>query len=66
MTKRRSALVLLALISSSVVFANTDFKILATHERVLKQQSADTAEQLMQQLNMQRHDSLTENDFFQD
>lgn len=65
MTKLQSALVLLTLVSSSVVFANTDFKTLDTHEQALKLQNEVQTKQLMEQLNVQSHDGLTENDFFE-
>ncbi|MBQ4798236.1 calmodulin [Pseudoalteromonas sp. MMG006] len=65
MTKLQSALVLLTLVSSSVVFANTDFKTLDAHEQALQSQDEVQTKQLMEQLNMQSHDGLTENDFFE-
>ncbi|CAM2956002.1 calmodulin [Pseudoalteromonas distincta] len=65
MTKLQSALVLLTLVSSSMVFANTDFKTPDAHEQALKSQNEVPAKQLMEQLNMQSHDGLTENDFFE-
>ena len=65
MTKLKTTLVLITLVSSSVVLANTEFKTPMQGEGGLTNQSDQSAEQIMQQLNMQSRNSLTENDFFQ-
>ena len=53
MTKLKTTLVLITLVSSSVVLANTEFKTPMQGEGGLTNQSDQSAEQIMQQLNMQ-------------
>ncbi|CAM2760154.1 hypothetical protein PAT01_11790 [Pseudoalteromonas atlantica] len=65
MTKLKTTLVLITLVSSSVVLANTEFKTPMQGEGDLTNQSDQSAEQIMQQLNMQSRNGLTENDFFE-
>ncbi|MDC9528527.1 calmodulin [Pseudoalteromonas sp. Angola-7] len=65
MTKLKTTLVLITLVSSSVVLANTEFKTPMQGEGSLTNQSDQSAEQIMQQLNMQSRNGLTENDFFE-
>ncbi|HAG41114.1 MULTISPECIES: calmodulin [unclassified Pseudoalteromonas] len=65
MTKLKTTLVLITLVSSSVVLANTEFKTPMQGEGVLINQSDQSAEQIVQQLNMQSRNGLTENDFFE-
>lgn len=65
MTKLKTTLVLITLVSSSVVLANTEFKTSTQGEGGLTNQSDQSAEQIMQQLNMQSRNGVTENDFFE-
>lgn len=65
MTKLKTAFVLITLVSSSVVLANTEFKTPMQGEGDLANQSDHSAEQIMQQLNMQSRNGVTENDFFE-
>ncbi|XQF89842.1 calmodulin [Pseudoalteromonas espejiana] len=65
MTKLKTTLVLITLVSSTVVLANTEFKTPTQDEGGLTNQSDQSAEQIMQQLNMQSRNGVTENDFFE-
>ncbi|AZN32193.1 calmodulin [Pseudoalteromonas sp. Xi13] len=65
MTKLKTTLVLITLVSSSVVLANTEFKTPTQGEGGLTNQSDQSVEQIMQQLNMQSRNGVTENDFFE-
>ncbi|MGO2076771.1 MAG: calmodulin [Pseudoalteromonas sp.] len=68
MIKLQSILVLTALVSSSVVFANTDFETPNLDDNVsISQSETSVAESFEQLKNMDVHrrDGFTENDFFE-
>ena len=65
MTKLKATLVILTLASSSVVLANTDFKVPETQEQIITEQSEELVGQLPAQLSADRGDTLTETHFFE-
>ncbi|MBH0013920.1 MULTISPECIES: calmodulin [unclassified Pseudoalteromonas] len=67
MKKLQSIFVLIAIVSSSVVFANTDFETLDTGGNALINRSEKSAQVIEQfdELNVQSSGGPTENDFFE-
>ena len=65
MTKLKATLVILTLASSSVVLANTDFKIPTPQKPILTEQSEDVASQLPARVSADRGGTLTETHFFE-
>jgi len=67
MKKLQSTFVLMAIVSSSVVFANTDFETLDEGGNALINHSEEPAQVIEQfdELDIQSRGGLTENDFFE-
>ena len=67
MKKLQSTFVLMAIVSSSVVFANTDFETLDADDNASISQSEESAQVIEQfdELNVQSSGGPTENDFFE-
>ncbi|MBH0049713.1 MULTISPECIES: calmodulin [unclassified Pseudoalteromonas] len=67
MKKLQSTFVLMAIVSSSVVFANTDFETLDADDNASISQTEESAQVIEQfdELNVQSSDGPTENDFFE-
>ncbi|MBH0034466.1 calmodulin [Pseudoalteromonas sp. NZS71_1] len=67
MKKLQSTFVLMAIVSSSVVFANTDFETLDADDNASTSQTEESAQVIEQfdELNVQSSGGPTENDFFE-
>jgi len=67
MKKLQSTFVLMAIASSSVVFANTDFETLDADDNASISRSEESAQVIEQfdELNVQSSGGPTENDFFE-
>ncbi|MEM5546891.1 calmodulin [Pseudoalteromonas fuliginea] len=67
MKKLKSTFVLMAIVSSSVVFANTDFETLDADDNASISQTEESAQVIDQfdELNVQSSGGPTENDFFE-
>ncbi|MBZ2192847.1 calmodulin [Pseudoalteromonas arctica] len=67
MKKLQSTFVLMAIVSSSVVFANTDFETLDADDNASISQAEESAQVIEQfdELNAQSSGGPTENDFFE-
>ncbi|MBH0046435.1 calmodulin [Pseudoalteromonas sp. NZS11_1] len=67
MKKLQSTFVLMAIVSSSVVFANTDFETLDADDNASISQTEESAQVIEQfdELNVQSSGGPTENDFFE-
>ncbi|HDY91028.1 MAG TPA: calmodulin [Pseudoalteromonas sp.] len=67
MKKLQSTLVLMAIVSSSVVFANTNFETLDTTDNAPDSQAVESVQvkEQFDELNVQSSGGPTENDFFE-
>ena len=67
MKKLQSTLVLMAIVSSSVVFANTNFETLDTTDNASDSQAVESVQvkEQFDELNVQSSGEPTENDFFE-
>ncbi|MDN3382132.1 calmodulin [Pseudoalteromonas sp. APC 3358] len=67
MKKLQSTFVLMAIVSSSVVFANTDFETLDAYDNASISQVEESVQVIEQfdELNVQSSGGPTENDFFE-
>ena len=67
MKKLQSTFVLMAIVSSSVVFANTDFETLDADDNASISRSEESLQEIEQfdELNVQSSGGPTENDFFE-
>ena len=67
MKKLQSTLVLMAIVSSSVVFANTNFETLDTTDNASDSQAVESVQvkEQFDELNVKSSGGPTENDFFE-